>query len=100
MANEDLTPKDVDREYVSSFMITDEKSSFLLRPNLAAAFPSMPTLQYASLVGSYPSFGDSEGFPNINGKPFLPKTPPSIGIPDFPTSILHSFGQKAVRTEC
>lgn len=67
MANEDLTPKDVDREYVVSFMITDEKSSFLLRPNLAAAFPSMPTLQYSSLVGSYASFGDSEGFANING---------------------------------
>ena len=67
MANEDLTPKDVDREYVVAFMITDEKASFLLRQNLALAFPSMPTLQYSSLIGSYPSFADSESFHHING---------------------------------
>lgn len=70
MANEDSTPKDVDREYVLSFMITDEHASFMLRQNLANAFPSMPTLQYSSLVGSYASFADSEVFHNINGELF------------------------------
>lgn len=71
MANPDLTPKDVDREYVLSFMITDEHASFLLRQNLASAFPSMPTLQFSSLVGSYASFANSESFHNINGEPSL-----------------------------
>lgn len=68
MATADNTPKDVDREYVMAFMITDEHNSFMLRQNLARAFPSLPTLQYSSLVGSYPSFADSESFHHINGE--------------------------------
>lgn len=39
MANEDATPKDVDREFVLSFAILDESHSFLLDDNMAKYLP-------------------------------------------------------------
>jgi hypothetical protein len=67
MATADNRPKDVDREYVLSFGIVNEASSFMLRQNLATYLPSIPPLQYSRLVGSYPSFADSNEFHTING---------------------------------
>lgn len=75
MATAENKPKDVDREYVLNFMIVSEASSFMLRQNIATYLPSVPQLQYSSLVGSYPSFADSNQFHTINGN-LPPSFPP------------------------
>ena len=74
MATADNRPKDVDREYVLNFMIVNEAASFMLRQNIATYLPSVPQLQYSQLVGSYPSFADSNEFHTINGN-FHPNNP-------------------------
>jgi hypothetical protein len=41
MANDDGTPKDVDREYVLTFAILDEGHSFLLEKNMQTYLPKV-----------------------------------------------------------
>ena len=68
MATEDNKPKDVDREYVLSYSIVNEQSSFMLRQNLQRAMPNIPQLQYNTLAGTIVAFQDQENFHVINGK--------------------------------
>lgn len=70
MADENSRPKDVDREFVIMFSITNEASSFMLRANLQKYLPGVPNLQYSSLLDSVPEFITNMNFHAINGEHF------------------------------
>lgn len=76
MATADNRPKDVDREYVTMFSVTNEASSFMLRANLQKFFPGMPEPQYESMADAVPAFAANENMHAINGMP-MPTTIPS-----------------------